>query len=199
MKLVHVTAFAGLTLGLSACAVDPAVYGPGPQAGPAVPSQTDTAAMSAALDGKIEACGHAGAEEARLIYPGGWHQRLSERPESSQSGGELLGGPVTREVVDRDAQPLSPPQPRYPEQAANRGIEAKCEILMDVSEAGQPEDVLTACSSPQFNASAYEAASRLRFAPETVDGRAVRRINVVYPITYCLNESGRAAGAYERY
>ena len=177
MKPVSLAALAATGLLAAACATPP----PAP----------DTAVSASAtgpvsLAGKIAACGHAGAPPAEVIYPDGWQQRLGEVAKKTMSDDELLGGPVTTEVVARDDQPLSPPRPVYPQSAASMGLEAQCYAMMDVTPSGVPEDILTACSSAAFNASAYEAARSMTFAPKVVDGRPVRRLNVVYPLTYCL-------------
>lgn len=181
MRLLTFAAFAAGTAALAACATNPPrVYGPAPQtAGTAT-------APSVSLEGKIAECGHSGAAPARVAYPEGWQARLNEVAQQSMSNDELLGGPVTTEVVERDAQPLSPPVPTYPGTAATAGREGLCYALMDVSQSGTPEEILTACSSPEFNAPTFNAVSNVRFSTKTVNGRPVRRLNVVYPIQYCL-------------
>ena len=165
---------------LAACATNPpVVYGPAPEtAGPA--------SGTGLRDGYIAECNHPGADPANVIYPAGWQDRLSEAAQKSWSNDELLGGPVTTEVVDRNAKPVSRPVPAYPTGAASRGLEAQCYAMMDVTPEGVPEDILTAWSSPEFNGPTLAAASKMRFTPKTVEGRAVRRLNVVYPVTYCL-------------
>ena len=180
MKASYLTVSAVAAMFLAGCASElPVVYGPAPEAaGSAVPGVLK--------DGYIAECDHPGAPPANVIYPEGWQQRLAEVAQKSLSNDELLGGPVTTEVVDRKAQPIKPPVPSYPTGAASRNLEAQCYAMMDVTSDGVPEDVLTACSSPEFNASTREAVSQLRFRPKTIDGRQVRRLNVVYPVTYCL-------------
>ena len=173
----------GSAVGLiGACAVDgPAIYGPGPVS-------SGTTASAVVTENMIAECGHPGAKPTRIAFPDGWQTRMNEVATKSASNDELLGGPVTTEVVDRNAQPISPPVPTYPAAAASTGREAKCEVMFDVNNAGAPEEILTACSSPEFNASAFSAASGLRFTPKVVDGRNVRRLNVVYPLLYCLSD-----------
>ncbi|WP_084399248.1 energy transducer TonB [Henriciella aquimarina] len=186
MKLSPFALLAGGVILLSACATEPVrVYGPGPE-----PTGAATSGP-VSLEGKIAQCGHRGAEEATAFYPEGWQQRLGEVAQKSMANDELLGGPVTTEVVDRNAQPVEPPSPAYPAGPASRGVEAQCYGLFDVTTDGTPEEILTACSSPEFNAPTYQAVKGLRFAPKRVEGRAVRRMNVVYPVTYCLDGQGR--------
>lgn len=179
MKLSRFVLFAGGGLLAAACATSPQVYGPGPT--------TQTGASSTvALEGQIAECGHRGAPPAQVIYPDGWQQRLNQVAQQSMSNDELLGGPVTTEVVARDDKPVSPPSPAHPASMASQGIEGLCYAMMDVTQAGNPAEILTACSAPAFNAAAYEAAQSMSFAPKRVDGRTVRRLNVVYPMPFCL-------------
>ena len=179
MKASYLTVTAVAAAFLAGCASDaPTVYGPAPE--PAA------AASGVLKDGYIAECSHRGAPPANVIYPAGWQERLAEVAEKSRANDELLGGPVTTEIVDRDAKPVQPPVPDYPAGPASRGLEAQCYAMMDVTPAGVPEDILTACSSPEFNAATLDAAADMRFRPRTVDGRNVRRLNVVYPVTYCL-------------
>ncbi len=181
MKPVLMIALVGGGLLLAACATDPIqVYGPG---------NTQTGSSSVAnmpLSGQIAECGHPGAPPATVSFPEGWQARLTEVAHKHQSDDELLGGPVTTEVVARDAQPISPPVPAYPSAAASAGLEAACFAMFDVNKSGSPEEILTACSSSQFNAPTYTATQSLRFKPKVVDGRQVRQLNVVYPYQYCL-------------
>ena len=178
MKLTRLLA-AAAPFAIAACATaPPTVYGPGP-AGSAATTTTVPA-------GYIAECNHPGARRADVMFPEGWQERLSQVAQKSYAGDELLGGPVTTEVVERDAQPIKPPVPTYPAAALSRDLEAQCFAMFNVSTSGMPEELLTACSSPEFNASALSAAKDLRFSPKTVDGRKVRRLNVVYPFTYCI-------------
>ncbi|RIJ24325.1 hypothetical protein D1224_08805 [Henriciella barbarensis] len=187
MRFSHVLPGALMLAGLSACAVDP--YAPAPierRAGPVSGSQ----AMGV-RPGQIAACGHTGAPVADLRYPDGWQARLSQVPAAGSGGGgdELLGGVAEPDAVAApDASPTVQPQPVYPSSALDAGQEGRCEILMDVSPAGAPQNILTACSAPQFNAPTYQAATGLRFDPPRESGRSVRLVNVVYPISYCMDQ-----------
>lgn len=187
MRFSHALPGAVMLAGLSACAVDP--YPPAP-----IDQRGVNAPVGQAMGvqpGQIAACGHAGAPVAELRYSDGWQGRLSQVPSMSSGGGgdELLGGVSEPDaVVGTGVQPITPPQPVYPVSARNAGQEGRCEILMDVSPAGTPQNILTACSAPQFNAPTYQVATGLRFDPPREGGRSVRLVNVVYPVTYCLNE-----------
>ena len=186
MKMFHASMLGGAALMLTACAVDPAMQAP-PMPDP---STTEPASVATVQPGQIAQCGHPGARTAELRYPAGWTERLAEGASSSSYGGgdELLGGVSSvNEVERRNAQPIRPPQPVYPAQAANGGREGVCEALMDVGADGRPQDILTACSSPEFNAPTYQAVTGLSFDPPREGGRSVRLVNVVYPVTYCLD------------
>lgn len=183
----HILAGAACLAALTACAVDPNTYDPSQ----APPPEMEYPEARTPQPGQIAACGHAGAPVAELRYPDGWQARLSQVPTMSSNGGgdELLGGVSEPDaVVGTGVQPMTPPQPLYPVSARNAGQEGRCEILMDVSPAGAPQNILTACSAPQFNAPTYQAATGLRFDPPRQGGRSVRLVNVVYPVTYCLSE-----------
>lgn len=187
MRFFHLLPGALLLAGLAACAVDP--YAPAP-----IEQRTGPLSGAQAMEvrpGQIAACGHTGAPVADLRYPDGWQARLSQVPTMSSGGGgdELLGGVAEPDaVVGTDVLPTVPPQPVYPASALDAGQEGRCEILMDVSPAGAPQNILTACSAPQFNAPTYQAATGLRFDPPREGGRSVRLVNVVYPISYCMDQ-----------
>ncbi|MCZ4296766.1 energy transducer TonB [Henriciella marina] len=187
MRFFHPLPGALLLAGLAACAVDPYAPAPIDQRGVNAPVGQEMGVQP----GQIAACGHAGAPVADLRYPDGWQARLSQGPTMSSGGGgdELLGGVSEPDaVVGTDVLPIVPPQPVYPASALDAGQEGRCEILMDVSPAGAPQNILTACSAPQFNAPTYQAATGLRFDPPREGGRSVRLVNVVYPISYCMDQ-----------
>ncbi|MEE2878952.1 MAG: energy transducer TonB [Pseudomonadota bacterium] len=179
MKFTSLALLAGAGLVAAGCATLP----PSPDTAVTAPS---TAPVS--LEGKIAECGHPGAAPAQVVYPDGWQKRLTEVAEQSMAQDELLGGPVTTEVVARNDEPKVRPSPTYPATAARIGLEAMCYAMMDVTPSGDPEEILTACSSPAFNAATYEAIRTVKFAPKVIDGRQVRRLNVVYPVQYCLSQ-----------
>lgn len=89
-------------------------------------------------------------------------------------------------VSDRDAQPISPPQPSYPQRAAQRGTEGTCEVRFDVDPKGIPYNVTADCTDSVFTREAERAVSQVRFAPKIVRGKPVGRTNVVYPLEFTL-------------
>src|SRR3990167_5865058 len=87
-------------------------------------------------------------------------------------------------VSDRDAQPIRPPTPSYPQRAQERGLSGKCDVRFDVDTSGKPYNVQATCSDSVFKSEAERAVSRVEFAPKIVRGKAVERRNVVYPLEF---------------
>ena len=89
-------------------------------------------------------------------------------------------------ISDRDAQPIRPPVPTYPQRAAERGIEGSCEVRFDVDTRGKPYNIQATCSDNVFKREAERAVGRVEFAPKIVRGKAAERRNVVYPLEFKL-------------
>ena len=89
-------------------------------------------------------------------------------------------------ISDRDAQPIRPPVPTYPQRAAERGIEGTCEVRFDVDTRGKPYNIEASCSDSVFVREAERAVGRVEFAPKIVRGKAAERRNVVYPLEFKL-------------
>lgn len=87
-------------------------------------------------------------------------------------------------VSDRDAQPIRPPTPSFPQRAAERGISGSCDVRFDVDTRGKPYNVQATCTDNVFKSEAERAVSRVEFAPKIVRGKAVERRNVVYPLEF---------------
>lgn len=87
-------------------------------------------------------------------------------------------------VSDRDAQPIRPPTPSFPQRAAERGLSGTCDVRFDVDTRGKPYNVQATCSDNIFKSEAERAVSRVEFAPKIVRGQAVERRNVVYPLEF---------------
>ncbi len=91
-------------------------------------------------------------------------------------------------VSDRDAQPIRPPTPSFPQRAAERGISGSCEVRFDVDTRGKPYNVSATCSDSMFKSEAERAVGRVEFAPKIIRGKAAERKNVVYPLEFKLQE-----------
>ena len=89
-------------------------------------------------------------------------------------------------ISDRDAQPIRPPVPTYPQRAAERGIEGSCEVRFDVDTRGKPYNIEATCTDNVFRREAERAVGRVEFAPKIVRGKAAERRNVVYPLEFKL-------------
>jgi protein TonB len=89
-------------------------------------------------------------------------------------------------VSDRDAQPIRPPAPSFPQRAAERGVSGSCDVRFDVDTRGKPYNVAATCTDNIFKSEAERAVSRVEFAPKIVRGQAVERRNVVYPLEFKL-------------
>lgn len=89
-------------------------------------------------------------------------------------------------ISDRDAQPIRPPAPSYPQRAAERGIEGKCDVRFDVDTRGKPYNIAATCSDSIFKREAERAVSKVEFAPKIIRGQAAERKNVVYPLVFQL-------------
>ncbi|MEX1252048.1 MAG: TonB family protein [Hyphomonas sp.] len=87
-------------------------------------------------------------------------------------------------VSDRDAQPIRPPTPSYPQRAQERGTSGTCDVRFDVDTRGKPYNVQATCSDSVFKTEAERAVGRVEFAPKIVRGKAVERRNVVYPLEF---------------
>ncbi|MCZ4298784.1 energy transducer TonB [Henriciella marina] len=90
-------------------------------------------------------------------------------------------------ISDRDAQPIRPPVPTYPQRAAERGIEGTCDVRFDVDTRGRPYNVSATCSDSVFRREAERAVQRVEFAPKIVRGQPAERRNVVYPLEFRLD------------
>lgn len=93
--------------------------------------------------------------------------------------------------ADRDVQPISLPAPVYPTELASQSIGAHCDNYFDINPEGYVINLEVKCGHPGFVASSRNAMATLRFEPKMVDGEAVVREGVVYPIVYQLaDENG---------
>lgn len=90
------------------------------------------------------------------------------------------------DVSDRYAQPISAPTPSFPQAAAQLGISGSCDVLFDVDTRGRPYNVVATCTDAIFKSEAERAISKVKFLPKIVNGKAVERVDVVYPLEFQL-------------
>ena len=105
---------------------------------------------------------------------------------------EIKTGPVQvltsapAAIANGKVLPIRPPIVTYPRPAIERGLDGECSVTMDVSAKGRPYNVVATCSDSVFEHEAVRAVSRVEFRPRIVDGVAVERRNVVYPLAFKL-------------
>lgn len=90
-------------------------------------------------------------------------------------------------VDDEDVRPISAPVVVYPVKAAQRNLEGKCDVRMDVSARGEPYNIRPICSHSVFESEAKRSMSGVRFRPKIQRGVAMERRNVVYPLEFKLS------------
>lgn len=91
--------------------------------------------------------------------------------------------------ADRNTQPIDHPTPDYPIDLASAGVSARCDNYFDVSPEGLVINLDVKCGHPGFVTSSRNAVASLRFEPKRVDGVAVIRKGVVYPLEYTVTDS----------
>lgn len=83
--------------------------------------------------------------------------------------------------------PVQMPAPRYPAQAARRGVEGVVRVRVEVGADGVPTDVavVEGSGTRELDRAALEAVRRWRFRPGVADGRPVPG-SVVVPIEFSM-------------
>lgn len=90
-------------------------------------------------------------------------------------------------VADNNAQPKNNPDVVYPLDLIEKGISGTCEVRFDVSANGFVEPgAMADCTHPGFVSAAESAVYTLEFEPLVVDGKSVRREDVIYPFSFEL-------------
>lgn len=106
----------------------------------------------------------------------------------------IIASAIAAAVSDRDAQPIKPPVPKYPMQAAMTQTSGFCEVTFDVDRKGQLVAPRAECSNPVFCHEVLRAMSEVEYAPKIVDGAAVPRYGVVYPIEFTISNAPGSDG-----
>lgn len=114
----------------------------------------------------------------------GWRIELdaSTRPDRVKLPDKFLPHGAAAMRVDA---PQRTPAPKYPDEAAAKGIGGKVMLLVDIDANGRPSQVLVESAQPAgvFDAVTVEAARQWRFQPEMKDGKPIpSRIRV--PVTF---------------
>jgi protein TonB len=92
------------------------------------------------------------------------------------------------ELLDKRAIPITPPMPRYPQRAIDRGLEGDCEVRLVVSPTGHPYNVAATCTDGIFKQSAERAVRKVTFSPLVKDGIRIEMLGAVYPIEFRLQQ-----------
>ncbi|MEM9181113.1 MAG: energy transducer TonB [Pseudomonadota bacterium] len=95
---------------------------------------------------------------------------------------------------DRGAQPIEPPVPKYPVQAAMAGMSGMCDALFDVDQTGNILNLRASCSNLVFCHEVIRAMSEVAYAPKIVNGEAVPRYGVVFPLEFTIAGGGNSTG-----
>ena len=101
--------------------------------------------------------------------------------------GPILPKRVTS-ITNRTIQPITPPIPDYPRDAATRGLEGFCDVHLSVSTKGEPFNVQAECSDRLFVRAAEKSVKKVKFAPQIRDGLPVTVTGVVYPLEFRLKQ-----------
>lgn len=79
------------------------------------------------------------------------------------------------------------PAPTYPDQAAARGLQGQCDVLMDIGANGKPKNVKAMCTDKLFVSNSEKAVQKMRFEPLVIDGTAYEMPDYIYPLEYSLS------------
>ncbi|MEL8055524.1 MAG: energy transducer TonB [Pseudomonadota bacterium] len=100
-------------------------------------------------------------------------------------------------AADRDAQPIAPPTPYWPESVVvteamlEEGFSEFCDAKFNVDPNGYVETPIEIkCSDRAFENSVRAATVTLRFEPKMKNGIQVRRSGVIYPYQFTIEKPG---------
>ncbi len=173
-RLVAATAATAMLAGPAMAQMD--YHGFKPETVDALNERLETPLSSEALatlsqNRDIEVCG--GANAVSVMPVEGWDARVAN---ANPPGGDVVM-PVPKTALSPD----------YPALHNVLGVEGKCEVMFDVTDAGETENVLTSCSLPAFAEATTAVIDPLQFdAAEGADSPATQ--NILLPFNYCLED-----------
>jgi outer membrane biosynthesis protein TonB len=85
-----------------------------------------------------------------------------------------------------EAEILVPPKPEYPRFALWFGWEGYCEVRFAIDEEGHPFAVEPSCTLRNFCFQAKRSIIDAKFKPKMVDGVAVVRTKMYYPLEFVI-------------
>lgn len=106
-----------------------------------------------------------------------------DTPETSNDGISISGPKIDKPKVagpggfggDGEMIPITKIAAQYPSRAASRGIEGTCTVQFTVTEIGTTADIVEAeCEQRVFLRASIKAASKFKYKPRVVDGKAVK-------------------------
>lgn len=104
--------------------------------------------------------------------------------DTEKAAATLARQATAERVYDEDTQPARSPRVDFPQAAIDRDLTGTCDVHFDVLQNGAAVNFITKCSNEIFAAPAQKAVADVFFSPATVDGKAVIRCDVVYPISF---------------
>ncbi|MGH1421756.1 MAG: TonB family protein [Hyphomonas sp.] len=89
-------------------------------------------------------------------------------------------------MMERRAEPLSPPNVQYPQPMAKKGLSGSCDVTFSLSIRGLPFNTVANCSHPGFESAALKAVNRAEFLPQVGANGPIEAHGMVYPIDFQL-------------
>ncbi|MGA7461280.1 MAG: energy transducer TonB [Candidatus Korobacteraceae bacterium] len=78
------------------------------------------------------------------------------------------------------SRPIASPEPVYPIEARNAGLEATVLVWLVVTEEGKPADIrIKRSAGHSFDQAAYECVKKWAFAPATYEGKPIPTIEEI--------------------
>jgi len=111
--------------------------------------------------------------------------QLNIKPSLNMSGTNFILAPSSGDYL-----PLVRIAPIYPENARRRNIEGSCIVQFDVNGQGATKNVrILKCDSQHFHRASINAASRFKYQPRIINGKAVTVKNVKTRFKYRLEDN----------
>ena len=93
-------------------------------------------------------------------------------------------------ATDRDVRPIVRVPPRYPPDAASRGLEGWVRLSFSINEVGGVEDIEVIDSEPKriFDRAAKRALARWKYQPQVEQGQAIVRTGLSVMLEFSLEQ-----------
>lgn len=92
---------------------------------------------------------------------------------------------------DTDARPIVRVNPKYPAEAAQKGIEGWVRLVFDVNEVGAVINVKIVDALPKriFNQAAKQAIKKWRYQAKSVNGKYIRQENLSIQLDFTMEQN----------